>query len=298
MRNMMSEDNLDLLSMMQPVTGRVVSLGAEKWLRKTQKVLNLGEIELVDYMGTEEQVVGIARISHGKIFPHTDSIAAQKLINYLMEHRHTSPFEFAELTWRWRLPILVARQVVRHRTAGINEYSGRYAELSADLYIPEASRILGQDTKNKQGSAGELSFEAKQAFIEGLEEIEKLSKEFYRKSLESGISKELARTHLPVGIYTDWVWKMDLHNLFHFLGLRLDHHAQYEVRVYAEAMWTILKDAFPMCCQAFEEYRLYSKTLSRSDLDGLKAMLAVYLMDHPERRDDPNLKRVLTKVGL
>lgn len=256
------------------MTKRACSPGAEKWLGVVQPVLNGGEIELVDYMGTEEQMVGIARISHGKILPHTESDKAQKLINYFMENKHTSPFEFIETTWRWRLPIFVARQVVRHRTANINEQSARYSELSADLYIPEESRVQGQDTKNKQGSAGELSPDARQWFIKCLTEIQRRSKIYYGEFLQEGIAKEIARVHLPVGVYTNWVWKMDLHNLFHFLGLRLDAHAQYEVRVYAEAMYRVLKEAYPMCCAAFEEHKLGSVTFSKSKVEKIRQMMS------------------------
>lgn len=279
-------------------TKRVVSSGAERWIGTVQKVLNDGEIELVDYQGTEEQMVGIARISHGKIFPHTDPPSAQRLINYFMENHHTSPFEFVDLTWRWRLPIFVARQVVRHRTASINEKSARYAELDGEMYIPEPERVQGQDSKNRQGSSGVLSLAIQKIFVQSLKDVEAHSKHLYGQYLDWGVAKELSRVSLPVGVYTDWVWKMDLHNLFHFLGLRLDPHAQYEVRVYAEAMWRVIKEAFPMCAAAFEEFRLYAKTFPRSDMDGLRAMLSVYLLDHPERKEDPNLKRVLTRAGL
>lgn len=279
-------------------TKRAVSTGAEKWLGVEQKVLDDGLVELVDYMGTDEQMVGIARISHGKILPHTEADKAQKLINYFMENAHTSPFEFIEVTFRWRLPIFVARQVVRHRTANINEKSARYAELDAKMYIPEVDRVLGQDTKNRQGSSGALPPDIRQDFVDALKIIEESGKFTYKSFLEDGVAKELARVHLPVGVYTDWVWKMDLHNLFHFLGLRLDSHAQHEVRVYAEAMYRVLKDAFPLCCEAFEEYKLYAKTFSRSDLDGLKAMLSNYLMSAKYAYDDPNLSKILKKVGL
>lgn len=279
-------------------TKRSVSPGAEKWVGVVQKVLNDGEIELVDYQGSEEQMVGIARISHGKILPHTQPDSAQRLINYFMEHRHTSPFEFVDLTWRWRLPIFVARQVVRHRTASINEKSARYAELDAEMYIPEEERVKGQDTKNRQGSSGELSDEVRRWFVNGLDEIQRRSKQVYGDFLAQGVAKELARIHLPVGVYTDWVWKMDLHNLFHFLGLRLDEHAQYEVRVYAEAMWTVIRDAYPMCAAAFEEYRLRAVTFSRSEMDGLKTMLSIYAMDNPAGREDTILSKILEKAGL
>lgn len=255
------------------MTARSCSPGAEKWLGIVQPVLNGGEIELIDYMSSEEQMVGIARISHGKVLPHTEPDKAQKLINYFMENRHTSPFEFIETTWRWRLPIFVARQVIRHRTANVNEQSARYSELSADMYIPEMDRIQGQDTKNKQGSSGYLPENVRTNFLADLNLIQRMSKMFYSEFLENGIAKEIARVHLPVGIYTNWVWKMDLHNLFHFLGLRLDSHAQYEVRVYAEAMYKVLKDAYPMCCAAFEEYKFGARTFSKSEMETLKDLL-------------------------
>lgn len=277
------------------VTKRVCSQGAEKWLGVVQKVLNDGEIELVDYMGTEEQLVGIARISHGKIFPHTDTPSAQRLINYFMANHHTSPFEFCDLTWRWRLPIFVARQVVRHRTASINEKSARYAELDADLYVPETERVMGQDVKNRQGSSGELTPEVQEAFILELIKLEQNAKALYAHHIQKGVAKELSRITLPVGVYTDWVWKMDLHNLFHFLGLRLDPHAQYEVRVYAEAMWTVLKEAYPMCCQAFEEYKLFAKTFSRTEVELLKNLLTSFRGD---QRMPENFKTILEKVGV
>lgn len=251
-------------------TKRQVSPGAEKWLGKTFSVLNDGEIELVDYMGTEEQMVGIARISHGAILPHTDTEKAQKLINYFMANRHTSPFEFIETTWRWRLPIFVARQVIRHRTASVNEKSARYSELDAEQYCPALDRIQGQDTKNKQGSSGELDPQVKAEWLKALRELDIHAKEVYNFGLESGVAKELSRVVLPVGTYTDWVWKIDMHNLLHFLGLRLDSHAQYEVRVYAEAMWQVLQDAYPMICAAFKEYRLDAKTLNATEVEVLR----------------------------
>lgn len=279
-------------------TKRVVSPGAEQWLGVVQGVLNGGEIELVDYMGTEEQMVGIARISHGKIFPHTDPPSAQRLINYFMENKHTSPFEFVELTWRWRLPIFVARQVVRHRTASINEKSARYSELDAEMYIPEKERILGQDTKNRQGSAGELPEPTRRAFLSDLDDIQEHAKALYGHYLSEGVAKELSRIILPLGVYTDWVWKMDLHNLLHFLGLRLDLHAQYEVRVYAEAMYTVLKEAYPMVMWAFDEYKLHAKTFNRTQSNFLRALLGDHAIKFPEDRNDAVIKTILTKLNL
>lgn len=274
------------------MTKRAVSPGAEKWIGIEQKVLNDGLVELVDYMGTEEQMVGIARISHGKILPHTEPDKAQKLINYFTENKHTSPFEFIEVTFRWRLPIFVARQVVRHRTSNINEKSARYAELDASMYIPEMTRVKGQDTKNRQGSSGELPPDIRKDFIDALKIIEETGKLTYKSFLEDGVAKELARVHLPVGVYTDWVWKMDLHNLFHFLGLRLDSHAQYEVQVYAEAMYRVLKDAFPMCCKAFEEYKLFAKTLSATEV----GILRLFMQNQIDGTSWPLNQELLKKV--
>ena len=255
-------------------TKRVVSPGAEKWLNVVQHILNDGEVGLVDYQGTEEQLVGIARISHGKIFPHTEPPAAQKLINYFMEHKHTSPFEFVDLTWRWRLPIFVARQVIRHRTASVNEKSARYSELDCETYIPDPDRVQGQDTKNKQGSVGVLDEMIRESFVAACEHTQEESRDRYQKFLQRGVAKELARINLSLGTYTDWVWKMDLHNFFHFLALRLDSHAQYEVRIYAEAMWKVIKDAYPMCANAFTEYQLESVTFSKSEMSTLRYLLS------------------------
>jgi thymidylate synthase (FAD) len=178
----------------------------------------------------------------------------------------------------------------------VNEKSARYAELDANMYIPEMERVQGQDTKNRQGSDGELPNDIKNAFLKDLQQVEATGKMLYKVFIRQGVAKELARVHLPVGVYTDWVWKMDLHNLFHFLGLRLDHHAQYEVRVYAEAIAKVIKDAYPMCWEAFEEYQLYAKTISRSDMDAIRAMLTVYKLDYPEKVKDANLKRVLDNI--
>lgn len=278
-------------------TKRVVSPGAEKWLGEIQTVLNGGEIELVDYQCSEEQMVGIARISHGKILPHTDLKDAGRLINYFMSHHHTSPFEFIDLTFRWRLPIFVARQVVRHRTASINEKSARYAELDAECYIPETSRVLGQDTKNRQGSAGELSEEVRQEFISVLSNIQDSAKATYGQFLSAGVAKELARVHLPVGVYTDWVWKMDLHNLFHFLGLRLDAHAQYEVRVYAEAIWRVIKDAYPLCAEAFEEFRLNAITFSGSEVELLRKLVDASTSVSIDGKDATKLNAIINKLA-
>lgn len=251
-------------------TKRVCSPGAEKWLGATMFVLDHGEIELVDYAGTEQQMVGIARISHGRILPHTTDEEAQKLINYLMKNQHTSPFEFIETTWRMKLPIFIARQFGRHRTFNINEQSARYSELESIFYKPSLSRIKPQGKTNRQGSEGELDLKIKEGFIDDIEDVYSESEEKYKRSLDRGVSKETSRIVLPVSTYTNWVVKIDLHNLFHFLKLRhpgtMGDHAQYEAQAYAICMGRVLRDAYPMCWKAFEEYILYSKTYSRSEL--------------------------------
>jgi thymidylate synthase (FAD) len=261
---------------MSQTTNRVCSPGAEKWLGVEQKVLNDGHVILVDYMGTDEQTIGIARISQGKILPHTEEAQVRRLTNYLMKNRHTSPFEFVDITWKWRLPIFAARQAIRHRTASVNEKSARYAEMDAVCYEPDMERIQGQDTKNRQGSAGALPDEIRRIFLETIKEVNEKAKRSYLFAVGQtdgpdavgglGVAKELSRIVLPVGVYTDWVWKMDLHNTLHFLGLRLDPHAQYEVRVYAEAMAKVIRDAWPIIWEAFEEHVLYAKRFSRSEL--------------------------------
>ncbi len=241
-------------------TLRSISEGGEKWLGKELKCLDKGFVRLVDYMGNDEAVVQAARVSYGK---GTKKVNEDRgLIRYLRRHTHTTPFEMVEFKFHCKMPIFVARQWIRHRTANVNEYSARYSQLKDEFYIPEFSELKKQDVKNKQGGAEELSNEEKKEILEAL--IESYVQEFgkYEKFLNMGLARELARVNLPLAAYTEWYWKIDLHNLMHFLKLRLDAHAQYEIRVFAEAMAKIVKDTVPICYEAFEDYALNALNLS------------------------------------
>jgi len=215
------------------------------------RCLDKGFIRLVDSMGGDEAIVQAARVSYGK---GTTRLSQDRgLIRYLMRHRHTTPFEMVELKFHCKMPIFVARQWVRHRTANINEYSLRYSEARDDFYIPDPENIQYQSVLNKQGRSGEIPPELKTKVIQAFEKISRESFELYAELNAAGIARELARAILPVNIYTEWYWKNDLHNILHFLHLRMDSHAQYEIRVYAEAMATIVKKIAPMAYEAFQD---------------------------------------------
>lgn len=242
-------------------TFRPISEGGEKWIDKEIKCLDKGFVRLVDYMGNDEAVVQAARVSYGK---GTKKISEDKgLIRYLLRHTHTTPFEMVEFKFHCKMPIFVARQWIRHRTANVNEYSARYSQLKDDFYLPEESALNKQDAVNKQGRAEELSADEKKKILINLTESYKTEFEKYEEFLKIGLAREVARINLPLATYTEWYWKIDLHNLMHFLKLRLDSHAQYEIRVFAEAMAKIVKDTVPLCYEAFEDYALESMNLSK-----------------------------------
>jgi len=233
---------------------------------KEYKCLDKGFIRLVDYMGDDSSIVQAARVSYGK---GTKTITEDKgLIRHLMRHRHTSPFEMVELKFHVKLPIFVARQWIRHRTANVNEYSGRYSEMKDEFYIPDIEQIRQQSTLNKQGRGSEvLPYDIALSIIEQFEKTQSQLFNEYSGLLEQDLARELARINLPLSNYTEWYWKIDLHNLFHFLKLRLDIHAQYEIRIYAEIIGNILKEIVPVAYQAFEDYLLNSINLSRIEAD-------------------------------
>jgi len=236
---------------------------------KEIKCLDHGFIRLVDYMGDDSSIVQAARVSYGK---GTKTVREDTtLIRYLMRHQHTSPFEMVELKFHIRLPIFVARQWIRHRTANVNEYSGRYSEMTDDFYIPELDQIRTQDEVNKQGrSNNPIDPEIAKNILESMEQHQKQSYSEYLSYLEKGVAREIARINLPLSSYTEWYWKIDLHNLFRFLKLRLDWHAQYEIRVYAQAIADIVKELFPISYQAFSDYVLNSVTFSYAELSKIK----------------------------
>jgi len=238
---------------------------ADEILDKEYPCLNAGFVRLVDYMGGDESIVQAARVSYGK---GTKSVSEDRgLIRYLMRHLHTTPFEMVELKFHVKLPIFVARQWIRHRTANVNEYSGRYSVMKDEFYVPEHGAIHFQSLRNKQGRAeGDVPAELRERVLGILTSSQQQMYQEYEAMLESDIARELARINLPLSLYTEWYWKIDLHNLFHFLRLRIDAHAQYEIRVYGEAMAEITKLVAPMAWEAFEDYMLRSEKFSRLEL--------------------------------
>jgi thymidylate synthase (FAD) len=247
---------------------------------KVYKVLDCGFVRLVDCMpsptdphsiSADAAIVQAARVSYGQ---GTKSVSEDKsLITYLIKHYHTSPLEMIEFKFHCRMPIFVARQWIRHRTANVNEYSARYSEVQDMSYLPEEFVIMGQGVSNKQGSEGELNSNTKYEFIKSLESLSIKAYHEYKKALENGIARETARMILPVSYYTEWYWKIDLHNLFHFIRLRNDSHAQYEIRVYAEAMYDIVKKIAPIASDAFESFVRNSVSVSSLEKECLRLIV-------------------------
>jgi len=236
-------------------------------------VLDKGFVRIVDWMGDDSSIVQAARVSYGK---GTKTVKEDRtLIRYLMRHWHTSPFEMVEFKFHCKMPIFCARQWVRHRTASLNEYSGRYSEMPDECYVPEDSRIQTQDKWNHQASSGEQIEETTYILDNMRQEQEEIFSN-YHEYLESGVAREIARIDLPLATYTQWYWKMDLHNLFHFLRLRMDSHAQWEMQQYANAIFEIIKQIVPISCEAFEDYRLNACTFSGPEMQIIKDIL---LMD-------------------
>lgn len=237
------------------------------------KVLDHGFVRFIDSMGDDAAVCQAARVSYGA---GTKTVHEDRgLIRYLMRQHHTSPFEQCEIKLHCKMPIFVARQWVRHRTFHLNEYSGRYSEMPDQMYRPEKWR--GQGKVNKQGSSGDMGTVIGPLVSGAQKKIQKAIREDYEYRLESGVAREQARIDLPLSQYTEWYWKGDLHNLFHFLRLRLDVHAQYEIRVYAEAIAEIVKVWVPECWSAFVDYRRDAYTLSRMEVELMKWSIAASL---------------------
>ncbi|MGR3500486.1 MAG: FAD-dependent thymidylate synthase [Limimaricola soesokkakensis] len=257
-------------------TLRAVSEGAEKHLYKAHPVLDHGFVRMIDYMGDDAAICQAARVSYGR---GTKSVQNDEgLIRYLMRHWHSTPFEMCELKLHVKLPVFVARQWIRHRTANVNEYSARYSILDREFYIPRAEDLAAQSAQNNQGRGDVLGEEESARVLDWLREDAHRAYDHYEAMIsddgQQGLARELARMNLPANIYTQWYWKVDLHNLFHFLRLRADPHAQYEIRVYANAICEMVKDWVPAAYRAFEEYRLGGVTLSASGVECLRRMLA------------------------
>jgi thymidylate synthase (FAD) len=257
-------------------TLRAVSEGMEAHLYRAHPVLDHGFIRVIDYMGDDAAVVQAARVSYGAGTKHVQN--DEGLIRYLMRHWHSTPFEMCEVKLHVKLPVFVARQWIRHRTANVNEYSARYSILDREFYIPAPDQLAAQSTVNNQGRGEVLTGEEAARVLDILKSDANRAYDHYEAMLsqdgQQGLARELARMNLPANIYTQWYWKVDLHNLFHFLRLRADPHAQYEIRVYAEAIAACVRDWVPLAYGAFEDYRMGGVTLSAKAIAVLKRRLA------------------------
>ncbi len=260
---------------------RVNNPKADEILDKQFDVLDHGFVRLIDYMGSDAAIVQAARVSYGD---GTRKVSEDRgLIRYLMRHRHTSPFEMVEFKFHVKLPIFVARQWIRHRTANVNELSGRYSVMKEEFYIPDEDNIRPQSSDNKQGRASEMAPEDLcRRFVEYLNKSQKDAYSNYQKFVGDDLAREIARINLPLSLYTEWYWKIDLHNLFHFLRLRLDPHAQLEIRLYAEIMADMVKTVCPVACEAFEDFILNSVTFSGPELEILKDSLSTFKLKKDE----------------
>ena len=257
-------------------TLRATAPGMEAHLYVAHEVLDHGLVRVIDYMGDDAAITQAARVSYGR---GTKAVQNDEgLIRYLMRHWHSTPFEMCEVKFHVKLPVFVARQWIRHRTANVNEYSARYSILDREFYIPAPEHLAAQSTVNNQGRGELLTGDEAQRVLDILREDAMRSYDHYEEMLstegQKGLARELARMNLPASIYTQWYWKVDLHNLFHFLRLRADAHAQYEIRAYAEVICGIVRDWVPLAYGAFEDYRLGGVSLSARAVEVLKRRLA------------------------
>ncbi len=281
----MSKD-LELQELMAAshTTKRPTVQSLEDILYKPIPILDKGFVRVMDYMGDDTSIVQAARVSYGR--GTKKSLQDQGLINYLMRHKHTTPFEMCDIKFHIKLPIFVARQWIRHRTASVNEYSARYSILANEFYIPERQHLSPQSKANKQGR--ELDAVPDDVADKVLSILKDDATRCYGNYIEMmnededgniidenavGLARELARMNITLNYYTEWYWKINLHNLFHFLALRADPHAQYEIRIYAEKMLEMVKAWVPFAYNAFQEYRMGAANFSRTEIAVLKNML-------------------------
>jgi thymidylate synthase (FAD) len=248
----------------------------EAMLYQPLEVLDHGFLRVIDYMGDDGAIVQAARVSYGRGTRKVTEDAA--LIRYLMRHRHSSPFEMCEIKFHVKLPIFVARQWIRHRMASVNEYSARYSILDNEFYLPAPEHMAAQSEVNRQGRGETLAPQAAAEVLDILRGDALRAFGDYERLLDEkegyGLARELARINLTLNTYTQWYWKIDLHNFMHFLALRIDPHAQYEIRVYAEEMLKVLHAWVPQAAAAFEEYRRGAVTFSATMMSVLRRMLA------------------------
>jgi thymidylate synthase (FAD) len=254
------------------------------------KVLDHGFVALVDSMPrlvpegqtADQAIVQAARVSYGE---GTKKVNEDRgLVRYLLRHRHTTPFEMVEFKFHVAMPIFIARQWIRHRTANVNEYSARYSIVPDCFYRPTLDNVRKQSTSNRQGGEDPIEIKTAESFLELLEDSEKLYGR-YLELTEKGVARELARAALPVSLYTQWYWKCDLHNLLHFLSLRMDPHAQQEIRVYAEAMYELIKPICPVACEAFEEYRMEGLHLTKLEIESIRSGEPIATDNKREQRE-------------
>ncbi|MCR8827984.1 FAD-dependent thymidylate synthase [Pseudosulfitobacter koreensis] len=256
-------------------TLRATAPGIEQHLYRAHDVLDHGFVRVIDYMGDDSAICQAARVSYGR---GTKSVQNDEgLIRYLMRHWHSTPFEMCEIKLHVKLPVFVARQWIRHRTANVNEYSARYSILDREFYIPAPDHLNAQSVVNNQGRGALLEGEEAARVLDILKADSNRAYDHYEQMIsedgQSGLARELARMNLPANIYTQWYWKVDLHNLFHFLRLRADAHAQYEIRVYADAIAKVVADWVPAAYGAFEDYRMGGAQLSAKGLECVRRML-------------------------
>ncbi|MCY3994731.1 MAG: FAD-dependent thymidylate synthase [Rhodobacter sp.] len=267
---------VDALKRSRNQTSRSVSPGMEEHLHNAYDVLDHGFIRVIDYMGDDAAICQAARVSYGK---GTKSVSNDEgLIRYLMRHWHSTPFEMCEIKLHVKLPVFVARQWIRHRTANVNEYSARYSILDREFYIPASESLAAQSAENSQGRGQVLSGTEAERVLEILRSDSARCYGHYEEMLgvkdgKLGLARELARMNLTANVYTQWYWKVDLHNLFHFLRLRADSHAQYEIRVYAEAIGKVVADWVPLAYAAFRDYRIGGVNLSAKAAECVRRMI-------------------------
>ncbi len=270
-------------------TKRVTAPELEKILYEALAVLDHGFIRVVDYMGDDTSIVQAARVSYGK---GTKKVSTDSgLIKYLMRHWHSTPFEMCEIKYHVKLPIFIARQWIRHRTANVNEYSARYSILDREFYLPEPNHLAAQSKNNRQGRGEILQGEQAKKVLNLLkgdaertyDNYENMLNERYDGSVidesQNGLARELARMNLTLGTYTQWYWKTDLLNLMNFLRLRADHHAQYEIRAYADVMLDTLKKWVPITYEAFLDYRVGGTEVSSKGKKVLKKLISGETID-------------------
>lgn len=288
----LQNDYIELENKLKLLEKRSSSKDLDLILGNEFKVLDHGFVRVVDYMGNDKSIENSARVSYGGHEKNRTEKETRKLIRYLLRHKHTTPFEMCEIKFHIKMPLMIARQWIRHRTANVNEYSARYSVLDNEFYIPSPEQLAAQSTKNHQGRGDEpLSEEESQQVINILKDDSSRCYDNYKLMMNKydddelinpkfqGVAKEIARMNLPTNIYTQWYWKIDLHNLLHFLNVRSDSHAQYEIREYANIMLDIVKQWVPIAYEAFIDYVKEGYTLSKMEIEAITDLLFNHTKD-------------------